>query len=389
MGKHKLQRHKTDYPGVYFVIGKAVVTGKPERIYYIRYRKGGKLIEEKAGRQFQNDMTPARASNLRGLKIAGKEPSNEERRLAEKKIKEAESNKRTIDWVWEKYKSNNPKLKGLKTYKSQYNLWLKPSFSNKEPREILQLDVDRLRLRMLKIREPQTVKHVLSLLNRIVKFGVRKQLCEGFDFQIEMPPVHNEKTEDLNPDELESLLTAIDEDIHPEAGDMMKLALFTGMRRGELFKLKWKHIDFDRGFINIIDPKPGEDQRIPLNDAARGLLENHPKKKSPYVFPGRAGGQRVNIAKQVKKIKEGAGLPADFRPLHGLRHVYASMLASSGKVGMYELQKLLTHSDPKMTQRYAHLRDYALKRAGNVAGDIIGEVLNGKDKKVVDMKSQE
>jgi integrase len=33
------------------------------------------------------------------------------------------------------------------------------------------------------------------------------------------------------------------------------MALYTGMRRGELFKLKWDHVDFDRGFINIVDPK--------------------------------------------------------------------------------------------------------------------------------------
>ena len=99
------------------------------------------------------------------------------------------------------------------------------------------------------------------------------------------------------------------------------------------------------------------------------------------MFPGRDGRQRVNIAKQVKKIKEAAGLPDDFRPIHGLRHVYASMLASSGEVGMYELQKLLTHKDPKMTQRYAHLRDYALKKAGNVAGDLIKQATKKRKKK--------
>jgi integrase len=367
----KLQRHKTDYPGVYYIMGKAVSTGKPEKIYYIRYRKNGKLIEEKAGRQFQNDMTPARASILRGLKIEGKQASNEEKRQADKEIKTAEANKWTIDKIWEKYKSNNPNLKGLKTYRSQYKLWLKPFFANKEPHEILQLDVDRLRLKMLKKRKPQTVKHVLSLLNRIVNFGVRKQLCDGFKFQIEMPSVNNAKTEDLSPKQLQKLLKVIEKDEHPQAGSMMKMALFTGMRRGELFKLKWENINFDRGFINILDPKGGPDEKIPLNDAARELLENHPKTKSPYVFPGRAGRQRVNIAKQVKKIKKAAGLPEDFRPLHGLRHVYASMLASSGEVGMYTLQKLLTHKDPKMTQRYAHLRDEALKRASEVAGNII------------------
>ena len=54
---------------------------------------------------------------------------------------------------------------------------------------------------------------------------------------------------------------------------------------------------------------------------------------------------------------------AQILPLHGLRHVFASTLASSGKVDMYTLQKLLTHKSPIMTQRYAHLRDDALKRA--------------------------
>ena len=68
-----------------------------------------------------------------------------------------------------------------------------------------------------------------------------------------------------------------------------------------------------------------------------------------------------------------AGLPEDFRPIHGLRHVFASALASSGQVDMYTLQKLLTHSDPKTTQRYAHLRDDALKNAADLAGKIFNE----------------
>jgi integrase len=216
------------------------------------------------------------------------------------------------------------------------------------------------------------------LLRRIINFGVNNKLCKGLDFKIEMPKVNNQKTEDLTTEQLQALLKAIEEDSHPYAGPMMKMALFTGMRRGELFKLKWKDINFHRGFINIIDPKGGADQKIPLNDAAREILDNHHKTPSPYVFPGRAGRQRVNIAKQVKKIKDKAGLPEDFRPLHGLRHVYASMLASSGEVGMYTLQKLLTHKDPKMTQRYAHLRDEALKRASEIAGSIITKVTEKK-----------
>ena len=58
------KRFKTKYPGVTFIIGKSS-NGKSEKIYYIRYKKNDKLIEEKAGRQYQDDMTPAKAAGIR------------------------------------------------------------------------------------------------------------------------------------------------------------------------------------------------------------------------------------------------------------------------------------------------------------------------------------
>ena len=57
--------------------------------------------------------------------------------------------------------------------------------------------------------------------------------------------------------------------------------------------------------------------------------------------------------------------------MHGLRHVYASILASSGKVDLYTLQRLLTHKSSQMTQRYAHLRDEALKNGANLASELL------------------
>lgn len=84
----------------------------------------------------------------------------------------------------------------------------------------------------------------------------------------------------------------------------------------------------------------------------------------------------MDINKAVNKIKKATGLSEDFRPLHGLRHTYASMLASSGKVDIYTLQRLMTHKSPVMTQRYAHLRDDALRQAADLAGDIINDAIN-------------
>ena len=122
-----------------------------------------------------------------------------------------------------------------------------------------------------------------------------------------------------------------------------------------------------------------------MNEAARQLLLDHPRTGSEFVFPGRNGGLRKDVKHQTARIKRRAGLPEDFRALHGLRHVYASMLASSGQVDIYTLQKLLTHKSPQMTQRYAHLRDEALKRAAEVAGSLFANI--EKPSKSIDIEN--
>ena len=76
----KQERFKTNYPGVFYVEGKAIGRKGTEKIYYIRYRRDGKLIEEKAGRQYSDDMTPARAAGIRVQRIEGKQQSNNKQR---------------------------------------------------------------------------------------------------------------------------------------------------------------------------------------------------------------------------------------------------------------------------------------------------------------------
>ena len=373
------KRFKTNYPGVYYIESTTGRTGKPERVYYIRYRKDGKQVEEKAGKQYADDMTPARAAGVRTKRMQGKELSNRRRREAKKAAEKAEEGRWTIDRLWEEYKIQRPDLKGIVTDENRYKNYIESRFGMKEPKDLIQLDVDRLRINLLKKRAPQTVKHVLALLKRIINFGVKKGLCQGPSFKIEMPTVHNLKTEDLTAKQLSRLMKAIDEDDNIQAANVMRMALFTGMRRSELFRLHWNEIDFDRGFIHIKDSKGGPDQKIPLNEAARQVLENHPRTDSPLIFPGRGGRQKTVLNKRfIKRIKKRANLPKGFRPLHGLRHLYASTLASSGRVDMYTLQKLLTHKSPQMTQRYAHLRDDALRRAADLAGELIEQAANSK-----------
>ena len=124
----------------------------------------------------------------------------------------------------------------------------------------------------------------------------------------------------------------------------------------------------------------GVSQKIPLNDPARSILGNYPQ-TAEYVFVRANGKPFTNVInKRARAIRAAAGLPASFRPFHGLRHAFASMLASSGQVDMYTLQKLLTHKSPMMTQRYAHLRDETLRKASTLAGNIIEEAGKAKGK---------
>lgn len=380
-----MKRHKTNYPGVFYREAERIGGTGGERIYYIVFRKDGKVLEEKVGRQFADDMTPARAARIRAERIEGKRLSRKEVREAKEAERRAAANRWTLDRLWGEYTAHR-EIKGLVQDRCRYEKYLKPTWGGKEPQEIRPLEVDRLRLRLLKGKAPQTCKNTLALLVRLVNYGVKRQLCAPLGFQVELPKVNNLKTEDLTVSQLADLLAAIEAYPNIQAANLMKMVLYTGMRRGELFRLQWQDLDFERGFIHIREPKGGVDQKIPMNEAARELLLSHPRTGSPYVFPGRGGRQRTDINKQVRRIKEAAGLPQDFRALHGLRHVYASMLASSGEVDLYTLQWLLTHKSAAMTQRYAHLRDEALRRASDLAGEIITQAVNGQKRRIANLE---
>jgi integrase len=142
----------------------------------------------------------------------------------------------------------------------------KLDFGNKTPQEISPFDVDKLRVNLLKSKKPATVKNVLELLRRIVTFGEKKQLCPGLGFTIQMPKVNNEKTEDLSPDELRKLLEVLDNEPNTQVANLMKMALLTGMRRGELYRLKWSDIDFERGLSQSAIPKAARFRKYHLTN---------------------------------------------------------------------------------------------------------------------------
>lgn len=364
------KRHGTNYPGIFYRIVPRLGSSGTEKMYWIVYKKNGRIIEEKAGRQYADDMTPAKAALIRGELIEGKRLRRVEIRKIEEEKKKTEENRWTLDKLFKEYQKSKGDYKSKAQDSNRFKLHL-DRLKDKEPKEIHPLDIDRLRIGLSKTHKLTTAHHVLELLRRTINFGVNKNLIAPVAYKVKLPKLNNEKTESLNDQQIKKLLEALDKETDVNIANLVRLALYTGMRRGELFNLKWSDIDYERGFIRIRNPKGGKDASIPLNNSARQVLHDTPETEgTPYVFPGKDGERRVEAKRILKRIKESAGLPSDFRPLHGLRHAFASALASSGQVDLYTISKLLTHKSTGMTARYAHLRDESLKRASNLVVEL-------------------
>lgn len=369
------KRCKTRYPGVFYRETERIGMKGTEKVFYIVFKKEGKVFEEKVGRQFADNMTEAKAAGIRAERIEGKRASRKEIREAQEAIRQAELQKPTIERLWEIYRSEHAEKKSLRTDGYNFTNHLK-SFAKKTPDELCTAELTRLKKDLFtKGLQPATVHHVLALLRLLIRFGVKNGLCSMPDPQrlhFEMPRVDNQKTETLTHEQLMALKKALDEEPDQNAASFMRLALATGMRRGALMGLRWDDLDFARGFITLRGEtaKKGKTEIIPMTKAAREILEGIIRSESLYVFPGKDGGPRHEFRRIAQRVKRKAGLPEDFRPLHGLRHAYASFLASSGQVDLYTLQRLLTHSSPQMTQRYAHLADETLQRAASISDNL-------------------
>jgi hypothetical protein len=130
-------------------------------------------------------MTAARASALRADKIRGRELPNRDRR--EKERHETKAVKWTFSELWEAYLKDKPDLKGVKFDRWRFETYIKPQFGDKEPGDLLPLDLDRLRLRTLKGKSPQTVKLALALLKTPCAVRGPEKVCLPISFEVELP----------------------------------------------------------------------------------------------------------------------------------------------------------------------------------------------------------
>jgi integrase len=166
----------------------------------------------------------------------------------------------------------------------------------------------------------------------------------------------------------------------------IRLLMFSGCRLREILHLKWEYVDIERGLLLLPDSKTGR-RTIVLNAPALAVLASLPRLGAFVVPGGDPERPRHDLKKVWQAVSRRAGLSGV--RIHDLRHTYASFGAGGG-LGLPIIGKLLGHSQPATTARYAHLDNDPLRRASeSIAGRIaeaMGEGLNDKAAEILPLR---
>lgn len=237
-----------------------------------------------------------------------------------------------------------------------------PALGDKKLSEITTRDVQQLIARVAEKASKATANRVHSLVARMFKLAVvwgviERNPCYG------LSKFSEEKRAErfLTPDEIVRFQMALAEDKNTVAASALRLLLLTGLRRNEVVKARWEQVDLEAGLLHLPKTKTGARYAV-LNSAAKDLVASLPSRGlEPWLFPGAKPGKPLeNPTKLMERALKRAGLEP--MRIHDLRHTFAATCVNSG-ASLYEVQKLLGHSSPTMTQRYAHLASDTIRRA--------------------------
>ena len=291
--------------------------GRPDVCFYIMYKVDGKLRKEKVG-WLSEGYSAKVASEIRAERVKNARHGKSVKTAAELR-REKKRHDKTLKEIKEHYFASE-RGRALKGRKTDLNRWEKhlACIEKKKISNLTRHDVEMV-TRNMTGKKTATISNTLELLRRVINYGRKFNLCPALPFTIELPPKNNEVTEYLTPEQAKKLQQVLDEWPRQDIARMVKLAWFTGMRRGEIFKLEVHHIDFHQNIIKLVDAKSGRDETIPMGPLVSKLLreqiewQKYHYPESTFVFPGKNGGKRVECS-AIKRIKKAAGLPEDFRP---------------------------------------------------------------------------
>ncbi len=212
-------------------------------------------------------------------------------------------------------------------------------------------------------RAPATINRELAVLGRILTMAVDEEYIDNNPVRrVRKFRVDNARTRFLTTEEEDRLMRALIG--NPQARQIVTMALYTGMRRGEIFRLRWGNVDFGRDLLIVRQTKTGRDRVVPMCEQIRQLLDEiQPESPRPdqLVFASNRTGR---ILTGIKHSFTSACRKAEIENFrfHDLRHSAGTRLAEAG-VHAVVIAEILGHSSLAMTKRYTHATDRATRDA--------------------------
>ena len=409
--------NKTRYPGVRFKeVSTRTHKGKPDRYFLIRYGREGRTVNEGVG--FSSEGIDAKyASTVRSDIVKNIRLGTGYQSLAEKRA--LESKRKNEDLVKkETLKRKNMPFDKLavkyiewakgekKSYKddaSRYQNHIKPVFGNIPIKDISMIHLEKLKKNLQsknsrygKKLSDATIKHCLVLVRQMFNRAISWKMYEGNnpvsatarENRNFLKTADNKRVRFLDSEEADILLDELkgrSQQLH----DICQLSLFTGMRMGEIFNLKWNDVDLKHNSISIKDDKSGGSRSAHITPLLSKLFQRM-KKNTPtakeLIFKDRNGKKIREISNVFEKVTEKLGFNKDVTDqrdkvvAHTLRHTFASWLAIQGEP-IITIKNLMGHSSLEMTLRYAHL-------SPSHERDAVIKLAKGKRNKVVNLKTK-
>lgn len=202
------------------------------------------------------------------------------------------------------------------------------------------------------VRELNTISHAIDTARREWGIHLAQNPCK----LVRRPSPPRGRLRRLVGDEEQLLLAAADAGRSAYMRPLIVLAIETGMRRGELLTLDWKHVDLERRVAHLPLTKNGDSRDVPLSTRAIEILRGLRTGGSGRVLEVAPNAVRLAWERIVRR----AGL-VDLH-FHDLRHEAVSRLFEKG-LNVVEVSTISGHKELRMLQRYAHLRadDLALR----------------------------
>lgn len=213
-----------------------------------------------------------------------------------------------------------------------------------------------------RLMTPQRVNRYMEWLRHVLNVAVRDgKLAANPVLKLKMYKEPKGKTRFLSVEEEKLLL----EKLGPTHGPWARLAILTGLRQNEQFRLQWKDVDLERGILTLPTTKAGGVQYAHLNEEAKMILRGFDSwQRSKWVFPSENPATPLDARNFYSRVWMPAvtGVGIEWATWHDLRHTFASRLAMTGH-NEGTIAALLRHSTTALVKRYAHLSPSHLKAA--------------------------